>query len=225
MIDVVIADDHALVRTGFRSVIDSDPHLNVVGEASTGREAVDMARDLHPHIVLMDIRMPELDGIEATRLITSDPGLVDVRVIVVTTFEIDEYVFQSLRAGASGFLLKDIDPDHLLRAMKTVHAGDALLSPSVTRRLIWEFVNRTPDPRPIPDLSLLTDREREVMALVAGGLTNQEISDHLYIAPNTAKTHVSRAMTKLGVHDRAQLVVIAYQTGLVVADPADPPLP
>lgn len=171
----------------------------------------------------MDIRMPELDGIEATRLITSDPDLADIKVIVVTTFELDEYVFRSLRAGASGFLLKDIDPDDLLGAMKTVHGGDALLSPSVTRRLISEFVNRTPDPRPVPDLDLLTDREREVMALVAGGLTNQEISDHLYISANTAKTHVSRAMTKLGVHDRAQLVVIAYQTGLVMADPTDPP--
>lgn len=223
MIRVLIADDQALVRTGFRSVIDSDPDLSVVGEASTGREGVDRARDLHPHIVLMDIRMPELDGIEATRLITSDPDLADIKVIVVTTFELDEYVFRSLRAGASGFLLKDIDPDDLLGAMKTVHGGDALLSPSVTRRLISEFVNRTPDPRPVPDLDLLTDREREVMALVAGGLTNQEISDHLYISANTAKTHVSRAMTKLGVHDRAQLVVIAYQTGLVMADPNDPP--
>lgn len=223
MIDVLIADDQALVRTGFRSVIESEPDLDVVGEAATGREAVDRARDLHPDIVLMDIRMPDLDGIEATRLITSDPDLVDVKVIVVTTFELDEYVFRSLRAGASGFLLKDIDPDDLLGAMKTVHGGDALLSPSVTRRLISEFVNRTPDPRPVPALDLLTDREREVVALVAGGLTNQEISDHLYISANTAKTHVSRAMTKLGVHDRAQLVVLAYQTGLVVADPTDPP--
>jgi DNA-binding NarL/FixJ family response regulator len=223
VISVLIADDQALVRAGFRSIIDSDPDLTVVAEAANGHEALDQARRHHPHIVLMDIRMPDLDGIEATRAITNDPDLADTKVVVVTTFEVDEYVFQSLRAGASGFLLKDIDPPDLLQAIKTIHGGDALLSPSVTRRLISEFVNRTPDPRPAPDLHRLTKREQEVMALVAAGFTNEEIADHLYIATNTAKTHVSRAMIKLGARDRAQLVVFAYQSGLVIPDGSETP--
>ncbi|HLT97502.1 MAG TPA: response regulator transcription factor [Acidimicrobiia bacterium] len=218
MIRLLIADDQALVRAGFRSILDSDPQLEVTGEAATGREAVAAAKELEPDIVLMDIRMPDLDGIEATRSITSDPDLANTKVIVVTTFELDEYVFGSLRAGASGFLLKDVEPDDLIQAVKIVHAGDALLSPSVTRRLVAEFVNRTPEPRTTQDLDILTDREKEVVALVAGGLTNQEIADRLFISTNTAKTHVSRAMVKLGVHDRAQLVVLAYQSGLVVPE-------
>jgi DNA-binding NarL/FixJ family response regulator len=218
VIRLLIADDQALVRAGFRSILDSDPQLEVTGEAATGREAVAAAKELEPDIVLMDIRMPDLDGIEATRSITSDPDLANTKVIVVTTFELDEYVFGSLRAGASGFLLKDVEPDDLIQAVKIVHAGDALLSPSVTRRLVAEFVNRTPEPRTTQDLDILTDREKEVVALVAGGLTNQEIADRLFISTNTAKTHVSRAMVKLGVHDRAQLVVLAYQSGLVVPE-------
>lgn len=218
MIRLLIADDQALVRAGFRSILDSDPQLEVTGEAATGREAVAAAKELEPDIVLMDIRMPDLDGIEATRSITSDPDLANTKVIVVTTFELDEYVFGSLRAGASGFLLKDVEPDDLIQAVKIVHAGDALLAPSVTRRLVAEFVNRTPEPRTTQDLDILTDREKEVVALVAGGLTNQEIADRLFISTNTAKTHVSRAMVKLGVHDRAQLVVLAYQSGLVVPE-------
>lgn len=213
MIDILIADDQPLVRAGFRSILDSDAELAVVAEAATGREAVEAAKTHRPDVVLMDIRMPVLDGIEATRLITSE--LEAIKVVVVTTFDLDEYVFQSLRAGASGFLLKDIDPGDLIDAVKIVHEGNALLSPSITRRLIAEFVNRTPEPRPNAELDILTDREREVVALVAGGLTNDEIADQLYISTNTAKTHVSRAMTKLGVHDRAQLVVLAYQSGLV----------
>ncbi len=223
MISVLIADDQALVRAGFRSIIDSDPDLTVIAEAATGHEAIDQTRRHHPHIVLMDIRMPDLDGIEATRTITTEPELAGTKVIVVTTFEVDEYVFQSLRAGASGFLLKDVDPSELLEAIKTIHGGDALLSPRLTRLLISEFVNRTPDPRPAPDLDRLTQREREVMALVGSGLTNDEIADHLYISTNTAKTHVSRAMTKLGAHDRAQLVVFAYQSGLIIAAGSDTP--
>jgi DNA-binding NarL/FixJ family response regulator len=218
VIRLLIADDQALVRAGFRSILDSDPQLEVTGEAATGREAVAAAKELEPDIVLMDIRMPDLDGIEATRSITSDPDLANTKVIVVTTFELDEYVFGSLRAGASGFLLKDVEPDDLIQAVKIVHAGDALLAPSVTRRLVAEFVNRTPEPRTTQDLDILTDREKEVVALVAGGLTNQEIADRLFISTNTAKTHVSRAMVKLGVHDRAQLVVLAYQSGLVVPE-------
>lgn len=223
MINVVIADDQALVRAGFRSIVDSDDELEVVGEASNGHEAVAQARQHHPDLVLMDIRMPEMDGIEATHVISSDPELDDIKVIILTTFELDQYVFDSLRAGASGFLLKDTDPQDLLDAIRIIQQGNALLSPTVTRRLIAEFVSHTPAPRPTPGLELLTPREREVMALVAAGLTNDEIADHLYISTNTAKTHVSRAMVKLGARDRAQLVVFAYQTGLVMASPPEPP--
>jgi DNA-binding NarL/FixJ family response regulator len=221
MISVVIADDQALVRAGFRSILDSDDGLEVVGEAADGHQAVAEARRHHPNLVLMDIRMPEMDGIEATRVISADPELRDTKVIILTTFEVDEYVFDSLRAGASGFLLKDTDPQDLLDAIRIIHQGNALLSPSITRRLIAEFVIHTPDPQPVPQLDLLTPREREVMALVAAGLTNDEIADHIYISTNTAKTHVSRAMTKLGARDRAQLVVFAYQSGLVTAAPPD----
>ncbi|MGH8944745.1 MAG: response regulator [Acidimicrobiia bacterium] len=220
MISVVIADDQALVRAGFRSIVDSDDELTVVGEAADGQQAVAEARRHHPDLVLMDIRMPEMDGIEATRVISADPELDDTRVIILTTFELDQYVFDSLRAGASGFLLKDTDPQDLVDAMRIIHGGNALLSPSVTRRLITEFVFHSPEPRPAPQLDRLTLREREVMALVAAGLSNDEIADQMYISINTAKTHVSRAMTKLGARDRAQLVVFAYQTGLVTAGPS-----
>lgn len=221
MISLIIADDQTLVRAGFRSIIDSAEDLTVVGEAADGNQAVAETRRHQPDIVLMDIRMPVMDGIEATRTILTDPEVDDTKVIILTTFDLDEYVFESLRAGASGFLLKDTDPQDLLDAIHIIHQGDALLSPSITRRLIAHFVARTPDPRPAPQLDRLTPREREVMALVAGGLTNEEIADHLYISTTTAKTHVSRAMTKLGAHDRAQLVVFAYQTGLVIAAPPD----
>ncbi len=221
MISVIIADDQALVRAGFRSIVDSDDELIVVAEASDGEEAVKAVRRHRPDVVLMDIRMPGTDGIEATRMISDDPRLRDTKVIILTTFEIDEYVFDSLRAGASGFLLKDTDPENLLEAIRIIADGDALLSPSVTRRLVAEFVSRTPGGGVAPDLDILTPREREVMALVAAGLTNEEIGEEIYISTNTAKTHVSRAMTKLNARDRAQLVVFAYQSGLATAAPTD----
>ncbi|WP_214409767.1 response regulator transcription factor [Sphaerisporangium fuscum] len=214
---VVIADDQALVRAGFRVLVDSAPDLAVVGEADTGHEAVRLARDTKADVVLMDIRMPEMDGLAATQAITSDEDLAGVRVLVLTTFEIDEYVFAALRAGASGFLGKSVDADELQDAIRIVARGDALLSPSATKGLIARFlsapgatVDHTPE-----SLAVLTDREREVMTLVAGGLTNDEIADRLGISRMTAKTHANRAMLKLGAHDRAQLVVIAYETGLV----------
>ena len=214
MTRVLIADDQALVRAGFRVLIDSAPDLEVVGEASDGREAVELVASTDPDVVLMDIRMPEMDGLAATREIAKSAE--GPRVIILTTFDIDEYVFEALRAGASGFLLKDIEPDDLLHAVRVVAAGEALLAPSVTRRLIEEFATR-PDPHRMPPaaLDVLTEREREVMALVAQGLSNAEIADSLVISPATAKTHVSRVMMKLGARDRAQLVVAAYETGLV----------
>jgi DNA-binding NarL/FixJ family response regulator len=216
MIRVLIADDQALVRAGFRVLVDSAPDLEVVGEAADGVQALELARSTSPDVVLMDIRMPEMDGLAATRALVADPD--GPRVIILTTFDIDEYVFEALRAGASGFLLKDTDPGELLTAVRVVAAGDALLAPSVTRRLIEEFATR-PDPHRTPPeaLSVLTEREREVLALVARGLSNQEIAEELVISPATAKTHVSRVMMKLGARDRAQLVVVAYETGLVQA--------
>ena len=223
MISVVIADDQALVRAGFRSILDSVDDFAVVAEASDGLGAVEEVRTHHPDVVLMDIRMPGRDGIEATRVIADDPELANSKVIILTTFELDEYIFDSLRAGASGFLLKDTEPEDLIDSIRIVHAGNALLSPSVTRRLISAFVTRTRDVGPLPDLALLTDREREVMGLVATGLSNDEIAERLYVSVNTAKTHVSRAMIKLGARDRAQLVVFAYHSGLVAADPPDNP--
>jgi DNA-binding NarL/FixJ family response regulator len=215
-IRVVLADDQALVRAGFRALLDRTDDIEVVGEAADGAAAVARARDTVPDVVLMDVRMPVLDGIEATRRITADPTLPDVRVLVLTTFEVDEYVFDALRAGASGFLLKDVEPEDLRQAIRLVADGQALLSPSVTRRVIAEFSAR-PQRTP-PDnsrLAQLTDREREVMALVARGLTNNEIGARLFMSPATAKTHVNRAMTKIGARDRAQLVVLAYESGLV----------
>jgi DNA-binding NarL/FixJ family response regulator len=214
-IRVVLADDQALVRAGFRSLLEAQDDIEVVGEAADGGEAVRLARDLRPDLVLMDIRMPGMDGLEATRRIAEDERLGDVRVVILTTFGVDEYVFEAIRSGASGFLVKDTDPAELLQAVRVVAGGDALLSPGVTRRLIEEFAARAKDPVTSPDLEQLTDREREVMALVAEGLSNDEIAHRLYVSPATAKTHVSRAMAKLGARDRAQLVVIAYETGLV----------
>jgi DNA-binding NarL/FixJ family response regulator len=215
VVRVVLADDQALVRAGFRALLDAQDDIEVVGEANDGDEAVRLVRRLAPDVVLMDIRMPGTDGLAATRAIAGDERLSDARIIILTTFELDEYVFEAIRSGASGFLVKDTEPVELLRAVRAVADGDALLSPSVTRRLIGEFANKTRESRPAPTLDVLTEREREVMALVAEGLTNDEIAERLYVSPMTAKTHVSRAMTKLGARDRAQLVVFAYESGLV----------
>jgi DNA-binding NarL/FixJ family response regulator len=215
MIRVLLADDQDLVRAGFRALLDAEDDLEVVGEAADGDEAVQLARRHRPDIVLMDIRMPGADGLAATRTIAADDRLGDVRIVILTTFELDEYVFEAIRAGASGFLVKNTKPPELLQAVRAVAAGDALLSPSVTRRLIGEFAARTREAPRSPTLDALTEREREVMALVAEGLTNGEIAEQLFVSPLTVKTHVSRAMAKLGARDRIQLVVFAYQSGLV----------
>ncbi|CAM5492133.1 response regulator [Streptomyces avidinii] len=215
MIRVVLADDQLLVRAGFRALLDAQPDIGVVGEAADGEEAVRLVRELRPDVVLMDIRMPVLDGLTATRRIGEDDALADVRVVMLTTFELDEYVFEAIRSGASGFLVKDTEPEELLRAVRAVVAGDALLSPGVTRRLIAEFAARSKQPAAAAGLGRLTDREREVMALVGMGLSNEEIARRLVVSPLTAKTHVSRTMVKLGARDRAQLVVLAYESGLV----------
>jgi DNA-binding NarL/FixJ family response regulator len=217
VIRVLLADDQKLIRAGFRVLIDSAPDLQVVGEAATGREAVELSRSTRADVVLMDIRMPELDGLAATREITADENLAGVRVLILTTFEVDEHVFRALRAGASGFLGKGVDPVELLDAIRVVAGGDALLSAKATRSLIERFLAQPDDSeRPTPEaLRVLTDREREVLGLVAVGLSNDEIAERLFVSPVTAKTHVNRAMMKLGARDRAQLVVIAYQTGLV----------
>ena len=213
---VVLADDQALVRAGFRVLLDTEDGFEVVGEAADGSEAVALARAQRPDVVVMDIRMPGVDGLEATREITADPDLADVKVLVLTTFDLDEYVFDALRSGASGFLLKDTEPVELLRALRVVADGEALLAPTVTKRLISEFVARPEHRRPTASaLHELTDREREVLALVAGGMSNDEIAAHLVISPATSRTHVSRIITKLHARDRAQLVVLAYESGLV----------
>ena len=215
MISVVIADDQALVRGGFRALLDAQDDITVTGEAADGDAALRLTLELRPDVVLMDIRMPGVDGLAATRHIASDERLADVKVVILTTFDLDEYVFEAIRAGANGFLVKDTEPAELLRAVRAVVAGDALLSPGVTRRLIEEFASRAKDPAGLPDLARLTDREREVVTLVAEGLTNDEIARRLIMSAATAKTHVSRAMIKLGARDRAQLVVFAYESGLV----------
>ena len=215
MIRVLLADDQHLVRAGFRALLEAEDDLEVVGEAATGREAVELARRTRPDVVLMDIRMPDGDGLWATGELASDPELSGTRIVMVTTFELDEYVAQAIVSGASGFLVKDTEPVELLRAVRVVAAGDALLSPGATRRLIERVAGGL---RPAPDseaLRDLTDREREVLALVGHGLTNAEIGERLFLSPLTAKTHVSRIMTKLGARDRVHLVVVAYETGLV----------
>jgi DNA-binding NarL/FixJ family response regulator len=221
-IRVLLADDQALIRGGFRVLIESDPEFEVVGEATNGREAVELARSTRADVVVMDVRMPEMDGLEATRGICADDDLAGVRVLVVTTFETDDYLIEALRAGASGFVGKGVETEELLGAIRTVAVGDALLSARATRSLITNFLAQ-PAGRPVAtpaELEVLTRREREVVGLVAQGLSNDEIAEQLFVSPLTAKTHVNRAMIKLGARDRAQLVVVAYQSGLVSADPA-----
>jgi DNA-binding NarL/FixJ family response regulator len=215
VIRVLLADDQALVRAGFRALLDAQADMEVIGEAADGQEAVELARARAPDVVLMDIRMPVFDGIAATHRMTVEPGLGGVRVLILTTFELDEYVYEAMRAGASGFLVKHTEPEELVRGIRVVAAGDALLSPGVTRRLIAEFAARSRRRPPSATLAALTDREREVMGLVAEGLSNDQIAERLIISAATAKTHVSRAMVKLGARDRAQLVVHAYESGLV----------
>ena len=216
MIEVVLVDDQELVRAGFRVLIGSASDIEVVGEAGDGEAAMEVIRRTQPDVVLMDIRMPALDGIEATRRVHADPELRDVRILILTTFDLDAYVHEALRAGASGFLLKDARPDELLEAIRIVHAGESLLAPSVTRRFIEEFVRRNPtETISSATLDVLTDKEREVLTLVARGMTNAEIAEHLVVSPATTKTHVSRILAKLNLRDRAQLVMVAYETGLV----------
>ncbi len=215
MIRVLVADDQAAVRSGFAALIAAEEEMEVAGEAGNGREAVDLARRVFPQLVVMDVRMPVLDGIEATRLICTDTTLTDTRVLVLTTFDLDEYVYAALRAGASGFLLKDAGPEDLLHAIRTIAAGEAMLAPSITKRLIAEFAAR-PDPQAPPaQLADLTERENEILRLVAAGLSNADIAHRLVISPLTAKTHVGRILAKLDCHDRAQLVALAYESGLI----------
>ncbi len=223
MIRVLLADDQALIRAGFRVLLESAEDIEVVGEADNGAQAVTIARDRLADVVLMDIRMPIVDGLEATRRMAADENLAGVKVLILTTFESDEYVYEALQAGASGFLVKDTEPEELLRAIRVVARGDALLSPGITRRLIADIAARGPSrPSAHPALSELTGREREIMTLVAHGLSNDQIASQLFLSPLTVKTHVSRAMLKLGARDRAQLVVIAYQSGLVAPGETPP---
>jgi DNA-binding NarL/FixJ family response regulator len=215
VIRVLLADDQQLGRGGLRALLDAEADLEVVGEAGDGAEAAKLATELRPDVVLMDIRMPGVDGLEATRTITGDPGLTDVRIVILTTFDHDEYVFEAIRVGAAGFLVKDTEPVDLIRAVRTVAAGDGLLSPRATRRLVEEYASRAKPADLAPELDQLTEREREVMSHAAAGLSNAEIAAVLVISPTTVKTHISRAMIKLGARDRAQLVVFAYESGLV----------
>jgi DNA-binding NarL/FixJ family response regulator len=215
MIRVLVADDQAAVREGFAALIEAQENMLVAGQASNGREAVDLARRVFPHVILMDVRMPVLDGLDATRLICTDPTLERTRVLVLTTFDLDEYVYAALRAGASGFLLKDTPRRELLHAIEVIAAGDALISPRITRRLIAEFAARRDPQTPPPELSELTDREHDILLLVARGLSNAEIAGRLVISPLTAKSHVRNILQKLGLHDRAGLVALAYETRLV----------
>ncbi|MFF4473787.1 response regulator [Streptomyces sp. NPDC001599] len=215
VVRVALVDDQALMRAGFRALLDAEEGIEVVGEAADGEQGVALVRAQVPDVALVDVQMPVMSGIEATRRIAADPALAPVRVVILTNYGLDEYVFEALRAGASGFLLKDTEPADLLQAIDVVAHGEALLSPSVTRTLIGEFVARPPDRSTAPGLDSLTRREREVTALAARGLSNEEIAAHMVISPLTAKTHISRAMTKLGARDRAQLVVFAYESGLV----------
>ena len=212
---VLIADDQTLVRAGFRSILDEEDDVRVVAEAADGAEAVRLARAERPDVVLMDIRMPVLDGLEATRTIAADERLRDVKVVILTTFDMDDYVYSAIKAGAAGFLLKDTEPAELIHAVRVAARGDALLAPSVTRRLIREFAARIKEPPPSRRVDALTDREREVLELVAAGLTNDEIAARLVVSAATAKTHVSRVLAKMQARDRAQLVVLAYESGLV----------
>jgi DNA-binding NarL/FixJ family response regulator len=215
VIRVGLADDQELVRTGFAALLDAEEDMMVAGQAADGAEAVRLAERERPDVLLMDIRMPVLDGIEATRRIAGSPELTGVHVVILTTFEIDEYIFDGLRAGAAGFLVKDTDADELIRAVRVVAGGDALLSPAVTRRLIAEFTAKARRPRQVPGIADLTPREREVVRLIATGLSNEEIARQLYVSQSTVKTHAGRAMAKLAVRDRAQLVVAAYEAGVV----------
>ncbi|MEU5343956.1 MULTISPECIES: response regulator transcription factor [unclassified Streptomyces] len=215
MIRVLLADDQRLVRAGFRSILEDQDDIEVVGEVGDGQAAVSACRALRPDVVLMDIRMPGTDGLEASRQIARDERLAAVKVVILTTFDLDDYVYGALRAGATGFLVKDTEPEELLQAVRVAARGDALISPSVTRRLIAEFASRVKSPRADPRLDALTAREREVMQLVATGLTNDEIAARLVLSPSTAKTHVSRIMSKLGARDRSQVVVLAYESGMV----------
>lgn len=222
MIRVVLVDDQPLIRSGIRALLDAEDDIEVVGEGTTGLDGLALAVEHRPDIVLMDVQMPEMDGIEATRRIAGDERLAEVSVVMLTNYGLDEYVFNSLRAGASGFVVKDTEPADLVQALRVTVRGDALLSPTVTRRLISEFAAQPADALASADLGSLTNREREVVALVAHGLSNDEIAERMVLSPMTAKTHVSRAMTKLGARDRAQLVVFAYQSGLVVPRSPDP---
>jgi DNA-binding NarL/FixJ family response regulator len=224
VIRVLLADDQALIRAGFRVLLEAADDIEVVGEAVNGDQAIELAGALHPDVILMDIRMPGTDGLAATHAIATDAALEATKIVILTTFETDEYVYRALRAGASGFLVKDTEPEELIRAVRVVHRGEALLSPSVTRRLIASLASRPPagvQAGPAAgqrshDLDRLTEREREVLGLVARGLSNDEIAGKLFLSPLTTKTHVSRIITKLAVRDRAQLVVIAYESGLVI---------
>jgi DNA-binding NarL/FixJ family response regulator len=221
MIRVLVADDQAAVRDGFAALIEAQENMLLAGQTSNGREAVDLARRVFPHVILMDIRMPVLDGLEATRLICADPTLERTRVLVLTTFDLDEYVYTALRSGASGFLLKDTPRRELLHAIEVIAAGDALISPKITRRLIAEFAARRDPKAPLPALAELTDRERDILLLVARGLSNNEIAGRLVISPLTAKSHVRNILRKLDCHDRAGLVALAYESGLISPGHAD----